>query len=278
VSAPRFLQCGPHRLDLARPRVMGIVNVTPDSFSDGGRYFDAGRAIAHARALLGDGADIVDVGGESTRPGAVQVSVADEIVRVLPVVRALAADGAIVSVDTSRPEVIRATVDAGAAMINDVRALRVPGAVEAVAASDVGVCLVHMQGEPRTMQQAPTYVDVVRDVREFLAARADACRAAGIAAERIVVDPGIGFGKAVDHNVELMRNLQVLTTLGHPLLVGYSRKSSLGAITGRSASERLAASLSAALVAVAHGADIVRVHDVRETVDALKVWTLMQLS
>jgi dihydropteroate synthase len=197
---------------------------------------------------------------------------------VLPVVRALAADGAIVSVDTSRPEVIRATVDAGAAMINDVRALRVPGAVEAVAASDVGVCLVHMQGEPRTMQQAPTYVDVVRDVREFLAARADACRAAGIAAERIVVDPGIGFGKAVDHNVELMRNLQVLTTLGHPLLVGYSRKSSLGAITGRSASERLAASLSAALVAVAHGADIVRVHDVRETVDALKVWTLMQLS
>jgi len=276
MTPASFLQCGGHRLDLTRPRVMGVVNVTPDSFSDGGRYLDPAQAIAHARQLVADGADIVDVGGESTRPGADEVSAAAECARVLPVVRALALDGAIVSVDTSKPEVIRAAVDAGASMINDVRALRVAGALDAAAASGAAVCLMHMKGDPRTMQQAPQYADVVADVREFLAERIDAARAAGIPAERIAVDPGFGFGKTLEHNVAVMRGLPALAALGYPVLVGYSRKSSLGAITGRGPHDRLAASLAAALVAIARGARIVRVHDVRETVDALAVWTLMQ--
>jgi len=276
MTPASFLQCGGHRLDLTRPRVMGVVNATPDSFSDGGRYLDPAQAIAHARQLVADGADIVDVGGESTRPGADEVSAAAECARVLPVVRALARDGAIVSVDTSKPEVIRAAVDAGASMINDVRALRVAGALDAAAASGAAVCLMHMKGDPRTMQQAPQYADVVADVREFLAERIDAARAAGIPAERIAVDPGFGFGKTLEHNVAVMRGLPALAALGYPVLVGYSRKSSLGAITGRGPHDRLAASLAAALVAIARGARIVRVHDVRETVDALAVWTLMQ--
>ena len=276
MTPASFLQCGGHRLDLTRPRVMGVVNVTPDSFSDGGRYLDPAQAIAHARQLVADGADIVDVGGESTRPGADEVSAAAECARVLPVVRALALDGAIVSVDTSKPEVIRAAVDAGASMINDVRALRVAGALDAAAASGAAVCLMHMKGDPRTMQQAPQYADVVADVREFLAERIDAARAAGIPGERIAVDPGFGFGKTLEHNVAVMRGLPALAALGYPVVVGYSRKSSLGAITGRGPHDRLAASLTAALVAIARGARIVRVHDVRETVDALAVWTLMQ--
>jgi dihydropteroate synthase len=276
MTPASFLQCGGHRLDLTRPRVMGVVNATPDSFSDGGRYLDPAQAIAHARQLVADGADIVDVGGESTRPGADEVSAAAECARVLPVVRALALDGAIVSVDTSKPEVIRAAVDAGASMINDVRALRVAGALDAAAASGAALCLMHMKGDPRTMQQAPQYADVVADVREFLAERIDAARAAGIPAERIAVDPGFGFGKTLEHNVAVMRGLPALAALGYPVLVGYSRKSSLGAITGRGPHDRLAASLAAALVAIARGARIVRVHDVRETVDALAVWTLMQ--
>ena len=276
MTPASFLQCGGHRLDLTRPRVMGVVNATPDSFSDGGRYLDPAQAIAHARQLVADGADIVDVGGESTRPGADEVSAAAECARVLPVVRALALDGAIVSVDTSKPEVIRAAVDAGATMINDVRALRVAGALDAAAASGAAVCLMHMKGDPRTMQQAPQYADVVADVREFLAERIDAARAAGIPGERIAVDPGFGFGKTLEHNVAVMRGLPALAALGYPVVVGYSRKSSLGAITGRGPHDRLAASLAAALVAIARGARIVRVHDVRETVDALAVWTLMQ--
>jgi len=276
MTPASFLQCGGHRLDLTRPRVMGVVNATPDSFSDGGRYLDPAQAIAHARQLVADGADIVDVGGESTRPGADEVSAAAECARVLPVVRALARDGAIVSVDTSKPEVIRAAVDAGATMINDVRALRVAGALDAAAASGAAVCLMHMKGDPRTMQQAPQYADVVADVREFLAERIDAARAAGIPGERIAVDPGFGFGKTLEHNVAVMRGLPALAALGYPVVVGYSRKSSLGAITGRGPHDRLAASLAAALVAIARGARIVRVHDVRETVDALAVWTLMQ--
>jgi len=276
MTPASFLQCGGHRLDLTRPRVMGVVNATPDSFSDGGRYIDPAQAIAHARQLVADGADIVDVGGESTRPGADEVSAAAECARVLPVVRALARDGAIVSVDTSKPEVIRAAVDAGASMINDVRALRVAGALDAAAASGAAVCLMHMKGDPRTMQQAPQYADVVADVREFLAERIDAARAAGIPGERIAVDPGFGFGKTLEHNVAVMRGLPALAALGYPVVVGYSRKSSLGAITGRGPHDRLAASLAAALVAIARGARIVRVHDVRETVDALAVWTLMQ--
>ena len=276
MTPASFLQCGGHRLDLTRPRVMGVVNATPDSFSDGGRYLDPAQAIAHARQLVADGADIVDVGGESTRPGADEVSAAAECARVLPVVRALALDGAIVSVDTSKPEVIRAAVDAGASMINDVRALRVAGALDAAAASGAALCLMHMKGDPRTMQQAPQYADVVADVREFLAERIDAARAAGIPGERIAVDPGFGFGKTLEHNVAVMRGLPALAALGYPVVVGYSRKSSLGAITGRGPHDRLAASLTAALVAIARGARIVRVHDVRETVDALAVWTLMQ--
>ena len=262
-------------LDLTHPRVMGIVNVTPDSFFDGGLLTDAGRAIAHAERLLADGADIVDVGGESTRPGATAVSAAEECERVLPVVRALARAGAVVSVDTSRAEVIRAALSEGAAMINDVRALREPGALAALAASDAAVCLVHMQGTPATMQQDPQYADVVAEVRDFLADRAQACREAGIAAERIVLDPGFGFGKTLAHNAALMRGLPQIAALGYPVLAGLSRKGSLGIITGRPAAERLAGSLAAALATVAHGAAIVRVHDVRETVDALKVWTAL---
>jgi dihydropteroate synthase len=266
------LLVGHHALDLARPRVMGIVNITPDSFSDGGRYVDRTRALAHARQLLADGADIVDVGGESTRPGAAPVSEADEIDRVVPVIEALAADGALVSVDTMKPAVMRAAIAAGATMVKDVHALRAPGALEAVAAGHVAVCLMHMQGEPRTMQAAPHYDDVLRDVRDFLAARAAACVAGGVARERIVLDPGFGFGKSLAHNVALLRGLPDLVALGFPVLAGLSRKSTIGQITGRDVGERMAGSIAATLASVARGAAIVRVHDVRETVDALKVW------
>jgi len=250
---------------------MGILNVTPDSFSDGGRFEDVARALDHARAMLADGADIVDVGGESTRPGAAAVDEATEIARVLPVVEALAREGALVSVDTMKPAVMRAALAAGAAMVNDVRALQAPGALEAVAASGAAVCLMHMRGTPASMQQAPEYGDVVAEVRDFLAARAQACEDAGIARERIVVDPGFGFGKTRAHNLELLDRLGELATLGYPVLAGWSRKSTLGAITGRGEEERLAASVAAAVLAVERGASIVRVHDVRETVDAVAV-------
>ena len=250
---------------------MGILNVTPDSFSDGGRFEDVARALDHARAMLADGADIVDVGGESTRPGAAAVDEATEIARVLPVVEALAREGALVSVDTMKPAVMRAALAAGAAMVNDVRALQAPGALEAVAASGAAVCLMHMRGKPASMQQAPEYGDVVAEVRDFLAARAQACEDAGIARERIVVDPGFGFGKTRAHNLELLDRLGELATLGYPVLAGWSRKSTLGAITGRGEEERLAASVAAAVLAVERGASIVRVHDVRETVDAVAV-------
>jgi len=250
---------------------MGILNVTPDSFSDGGRFEDVARALDHARAMLADGADIVDVGGESTRPGAAAVDEATEIARVLPVVEALAREGALVSVDTMKPAVMRVALAAGAAMVNDVRALQAPGALEAVAASGAAVCLMHMRGTPASMQQAPEYGDVVAEVRDFLAARAQACEDAGIARERIVVDPGFGFGKTRAHNLELLDRLGELATLGYPVLAGWSRKSTLGAITGRGEEERLAASVAAAVLAVERGASIVRVHDVRETVDAVAV-------
>jgi len=273
---PLVLRCGRHAFDLARPLVMGILNVTPDSFSDGGRYADPRRALERARAMRDDGADLIDIGGESTRPGASPVAESDELARVIPLVEALAADGVAVSVDTRRPGVMRAAIAAGAAMINDVAALTAPGAVEACAASEAGVCLVHMQGEPRTMQQAPTYADVLADVRGFLVDRAAACEAAGIARERIVIDPGFGFGKTLAHNLVLLRSIATLAATGYPVLVGLSRKSSLGAITGRSAGERMPASLAAALAAVARGAAIVRVHDVRETLDALKVWAAVE--
>lgn len=272
MNPPRILRCGAHALDLSRPRVMGIVNVTPDSFSDGGRYLDPAPALAHARRLLDDGADLIDVGGESTRPGAAEISAEEELARVLPIVRGLADDGALVSVDTSKPEVMAAALDAGAVMINDVRALRAPGALDMVARSDAAVCLMHMQGEPRSMQHAPAYVDVVAEVRAFLAARAQACVAAGVARERIAIDPGFGFGKTLTHNLALARGLGTMAALGYAVVAGWSRKSSLGTLTGRPPGERLAASIAAALVCVARGAAIVRVHDVRETVDALKIW------
>ncbi|HEY3179457.1 MAG TPA: dihydropteroate synthase [Casimicrobiaceae bacterium] len=251
---------------------MGVLNVTPDSFSDGGRFLDFDRALAHARKMLADGADIIDIGGESTRPGALPTSEADEIARVVPIVQALARDEIVISVDTMKPAVMHAAISAGASMINDVRALRAADALDIVAKSDVAVCLMHMQGEPRTMQSAPVYGDVVADVRHFLDERVVACRAAGIVEDRIAVDPGFGFGKTVAHNLRLLRELSAIALLGFPIVAGLSRKSTLGALTGRSADNRIAASIAAALSAVAHGASIIRVHDVGETVDALKVW------
>lgn len=272
---PRQLVCGSHSFDLSRPLVMGILNVTPDSFSDGGRYVDRARALDHARAMVADGADLIDVGGESTRPGALPVAEDDEIARVIGIAGTLAREGVAVSVDTRKPAVMRAAVAAGAAMINDVTALTAPGALGICAASGVGVCLMHMRGEPAGMQLAPAYADVVQEVGAFLRERAEACVAAGIARDRIVLDPGFGFGKTLAHNLELLRALPELAAIGYPLLAGLSRKSALGLITGRAAADRLAASLAAALAAVARGASIVRVHDVRETVDALKVWSAM---
>ena len=268
-----ILRCGRHEVDLRKPKVMGVVNVTPDSFSDGGQFADANTAISHARRLRDEGAAIIDVGGESTRPGAAAVPEDVELARVLPVIETLARDGAIVSVDTMKPGVMRAAIAAGASMVNDVRALQSPGSMEAVAASDVAVCLMHMQGEPRTMQATPRYDDVVAEVAGFLRERAQACEAAGIARNRIAVDPGFGFGKTVAHNLHLLRELREIADLGYPVVAGLSRKSTLGALTGRAPEERLPASLAAALAAVAHGATIVRAHDVRETVDALLVWS-----
>ena len=259
-------------LDLALPRVMGILNVTPDSFFDGGRHDDPDRAVERGRTLAAEGADIVDVGGESTRPGARAVDASVEIARVVPVVEALAAEGIPVSVDTSKPEVMRAALAAGASMVNDVRALLEPGAMEVVASSGAAVCLMHMRGTPETMQVETAYADVVAEVRDFLARRAAACERAGIARNRIVVDPGFGFGKGVAENLALLRRLRDLVAAGYPVLAGLSRKSTIGAITGRSPGDRLAGSLAAALTAVERGAAIVRVHDVRETVDALRVY------
>jgi dihydropteroate synthase len=266
-----ILRAGAHEIDLSTPCVMGILNVTPDSFYDGGRI-DRDAALAHAHRMLADGARIIDAGGESTRPGAAAVGEAEEVQRIVPLVEVLAREGVCVSVDTMKPGVMRAALDAGAAMINDVRALQAPGAAEIAVASNAAVCLMHMQGEPATMQQAPAYADVVAEVRAFLARRAQACVDAGIDARRIVVDPGFGFGKTLAHNLALLRDLAQIASLPYPLLVGVSRKGMLGAITGRAVGDRLAGSVAAALAAAARGARILRVHDVRETVDALAVW------
>jgi dihydropteroate synthase len=262
------------RLDLSlRPLVMGIVNVTPDSFSDGGQHADTDSALAHCRQLLAEGVDILDIGGESTRPGAPAVDLASELARVLPVLEGALTLGVPVSIDTVKPEVMRQALALGVDIVNDVNALRTPGAAEVVAAHPLcGICLMHMRGVPDTMQLQPRYDDVVAEVGDFLRGRGAQLGAVGIAAERIVYDPGIGFGKSVEHNLELLRRQPELLALGRPLLLGWSRKSTLGAITGRDASQRLAASVAAALVAVLHGARIVRVHDVAATVDALKVW------
>ena len=264
------LRCGRFSLPLDRALVMGVVNVTPDSFSDGGRFLDAEAAGAHACRLVAEGADIIDIGGESTRPGAAPVDERQELERMLPVIEQLR--GVPVSVDTRRPGVMRAALAAGACMINDIEALTAPGALEAVAASDCAVCLMHKKGDPATMQDDPSYDEVVGEVRGFLAGRIAACERSGIGRERIVADPGFGFGKTVEHNLALLKHLPELATLGVPLLAGWSRKSSLGRITGRDAGGRLPASLAAALLALLGGARILRVHDVKETRDLVLVW------
>jgi dihydropteroate synthase len=273
---PDQLRCGRFRLSLARPLVMGIVNVTPDSFSDGNAHFTAGDALAHARRLIAEGADILDVGGESTRPGAQAVPVAEELRRVLPVIEGLRDCGVPLSVDTCKPEVMRAALESGADMINDIRGFDTPQAVEAVARADCALCLMHMQGEPRTMQQHPVYQDVVAEVRDHLAEGARRLREAGVAADRIVLDPGFGFGKSVDHNYTLLRELPTVVGTLYASLVGVSRKSMIGAVTGRPATQRLGGSIAAALAAAARGAHILRVHDVADTVSALQVWSVIE--
>jgi dihydropteroate synthase len=260
-------------IDLTRPRVMGIVNVTPDSFSDGGAHACAPAAIARCERMVGEGADLIDIGGESSRPGAEPVPADEEWARIRPVLDAALGLGVPVSVDTCKPEVMRRALDRGADIVNDIGALQQPGALDAVAAHPrAGVCLMHMRGEPRSMQIAPAYADVVGEVRDFLRARVLAAEAAGVARSRIVVDPGIGFGKTPEHNLALLRGQRELLALGVPLLAGWSRKSTLGVITGRAPADRLVASVAAALAAVQRGARIVRVHDVTATVDALRVW------
>ena len=266
------------RISLARPLVMGIVNVTPDSFSDGGNFALTDTAIRHCDRLTSDGADVLDIGGESTRPGAVPCSLEVELGRVIPVLKHALTLGLPVSIDTSRPEVMRCALGLGVDIINDVRALQQPGALQALAASSsAGVCLMHMRGEPGTMQDEPDYADVVADVAAFLQGRIQAVLAAGVAFDRIVVDPGIGFGKAADHNWTLLRRQAELLRLGCPLLVGWSRKSPLGRLTGRPVADRQAASVAAALASVQRGAAVVRVHDVAATVDAIKVWQMAGL-
>lgn len=269
-----FWQTTRFRIDLSRPRIMGIVNVTPDSFSDGGRHGQAQAAIRHCEQLLREGADILDVGGESSRPGADPVPLEEELRRVLPVLEAAAKLGAPVSVDTYKSEVMRAALDLGVDIVNDINALRAPGAAETVSAHPAcGVCLMHMQGEPRSMQAGePAYADVVDEVKRFLHERAQVLRTVGVAAERIALDPGIGFGKTVAHNFALLARQPELLALGYPLLAGWSRKSSLGAVTGKPVGDRLIASVAAALAAAQQGARVLRVHDVAATREALQVW------
>ncbi|MCG8434147.1 MAG: dihydropteroate synthase [Gammaproteobacteria bacterium] len=266
------LKFGDTTLSLEAPIVMGVLNVTPDSFSDGGRYLSPENALRRAREMLDEGVDIVDVGGESTRPGADSVSTEEELQRVIPIIEALAADIPVpVSIDTSKAEVMRAAVTAGAAMINDVYALRSPGALETAVACDVPVCLMHMQGEPRTMQLAPHYDNVVEDVAGFLQGRVDEAVAAGIDPGKVIIDPGFGFGKSLDHNLVLLRSLPRLLQSGYPVLVGMSRKSMIGALLDTPVDNRLHGSIALAVIAAIQGAHIIRVHDVKATRDALRI-------
>jgi dihydropteroate synthase len=269
--------CGHYQLALNRPHVMGIVNVTPDSFSDGGQYASTDLAVEHALQLVEEGADILDIGGESTRPGATPVSLEDELSRVIPVIQALKKQCQVpLSIDTYKTEVMRQAIEAGADIVNDVNALQAPGALEVVAASQAGVCLMHMQGNPQTMQQDPHYDDVVSEVKAFLQQRLQAALAHGIDQHRIVLDPGFGFGKRTVHNIALIQHLEALNQIGQPLLVGLSRKSVLGAITGNDAQQRLYAGIAASVISAMKGAKILRVHDVKATVDALKVVAAVQ--
>jgi dihydropteroate synthase len=266
------LSCGSRFLDLSRPHVMGILNVTPDSFSDGGRYGQRDAALRHAEAMLRAGASLIDVGGESTRPGARAVCPVEELERVAPIVEAIAAElDVIISVDTSTPAVMRETVRLGAGLINDVRSLQRDGALDAAAHSGLPVCLMHMRGEPTTMQQNPDYPDVVAEVRDFLLERLAVCAAAGIAADRVILDPGFGFAKTLEHNLSLFKHLQAMHGLGRPLLVGASRKSMIGKVLGHEVGERLFGSLALAALALSKGAHILRVHDVAQTVDVMRM-------
>ena len=268
-----FWHTSRHQIDLAIPRVMGIVNLTPDSFSDGGQFDSARAAIAHCERLLHEGADILDLGGESSRPGAQPVSWQDEWQRVQPVLQAALSLGFPVSLDTTKPQLMQRALALGVDIVNDIHALQSPAAEAAVAAHPAcGICLMHMQGQPQDMQAAPGYVDVVHEVRNFLAKRVGALTRLGVAGQRIVIDPGIGFGKTPQHNLDLLRRQSELLALGRPLLVGWSRKSVLGVVTGKPTDDRLAASVAAALASVQRGAHIVRVHDVAATVDALRFW------
>lgn len=266
-----LFHCGSFQFDLSRPLVMGVINVTPDSFSDGGLHAALDDALVHAQKLIADGADILDIGGESTRPGAMSVGVQQELDRVMPVLDSLRGAPVPVSIDTSKPEVMRAAIAAGAQMINDINALQEPAAMDAVSSSDVAICLMHKQGNPQTMQAQPCYDNVVSDVTAFLRGRVAAAVSAGISPGRIAIDPGFGFGKTLAHNLELLNGLRSIVNLNFPVLAGLSRKSMLGAITGREVGDRVAASVAAAMLAVQKGAGIVRVHDVRETVDALRI-------
>jgi len=272
----RELRCGRFMLPLDRPLVMGVINVTPDSFSDGGRHAAPDQAISHARALAAEGADLLDIGAESTRPRAEPVPLSEELDRLLPVLEGVRNLDIPISVDTYKPATMRAALAAGASMINDITALQAEGALEAMRDSNCGICLMHMQGTPQTMQLDPRYGDVVAEVSHFLAQRVAACERAGIARERLVLDPGFGFGKTKEHNLTLLRNLSALRSLGLPLLAGLSRKSSLGKIAGKMVLERVGASVAAALLAVERGATIVRVHDVGDTRDALLIFNAVQ--
>ena len=272
VPTPNRLPCGSRFLDLSRPHVMGILNVTPDSFSDGGRFSQRDAALRHAEAMLQAGATLIDVGGESTRPGARAVSPVEELERVAPVVEAIAAElDVIISVDTSTPAVMRETARLGAGLINDVRSLQRDGALDAAADSGLPVCLMHMRGEPTTMQQNPQYADVLAEVRDFLAERMAACATAGIAVERLILDPGFGFAKTLEHNLSLFKHMEALHGLGRPLLVGVSRKSMIGKVLGHEVGGRLYGSLGLAALAITKGAHILRVHDVAETIDVVRM-------
>ncbi|WP_339461632.1 dihydropteroate synthase [Pseudomonas sp. EA_105y_Pfl2_R69] len=273
-AVPTFdrLPCGSRFLDLSRPQVMGILNVTPDSFSDGGRFSQRDAALRHAEAMLSAGANLIDIGGESTRPGARAVSPVEELERVAPIVEAIAAElDVIISVDTSTPAVMRETARLGAGLINDVRSLQRDGALDAAADSGLPVCLMHMRGEPTTMQQNPHYADVLLEVGDFLRGRMVACATAGIAAERLILDPGFGFAKALEHNLRLFKHMETLHGLGRPLLVGVSRKSMIGKVLGHEVGGRLYGSLGLAALAITKGAHILRVHDVAETVDVVRM-------